>query len=117
MTEHHGAALAADETDHEHRPHPGLASVHVRALVTWLSIFPLAAGGMTLMTLLIPSWPPVLKALALTAAVVPLSVYVLVPRLLHVTLTMRRRLTRGRRNHLTPRTPSVDGVAPASSAR
>jgi antibiotic biosynthesis monooxygenase (ABM) superfamily enzyme len=117
VTEHHGAALAADETDPDHRPHPGLASVHVRALVTWLSIFPLAAGGMTVITLLIPSWPPALKALVLTAVVVPLSVYVLVPRLLHVTLTIRRRLSRRRRTDLIPRTPSVDGVTPASSAR
>ena len=116
MTEHHGAALAADETDHDHRPHPGLASVHVRAAVTWLSIFPLAAGGMTLMTLLIPSWPPVLKALALTAVVVPLSVYVLVPRLLQATLAIRRRTARGRSRLTTP-TPSVDGVTPATPAR
>ena len=79
---HDGAALAADETDHGHRRPPGLASIHTRAAITWIAIFPLAAIGMTVLTALVPTWPPALKALVLTAVVVPLSVYVLVPRLL-----------------------------------
>jgi antibiotic biosynthesis monooxygenase (ABM) superfamily enzyme len=61
---------------------PGLVSVHVRAAVTWLSIFPLAMLGMFVEAALVPSWPIPLRALALTVIVVPLSVYVLVPRLL-----------------------------------
>ena len=57
-------------------------SVHVRALVTWVTIFPLVAIGMTLMAPMSESWHPVLRALVLTAIVVPLAVYVIVPRML-----------------------------------
>jgi len=98
--EHEGRALAADETDHAHHRSTGVASVHVRAIVTWCSIFPLVAIGMMVMGASIPDWPPVLRALVLTAVVVPLSVYVLVPQLLrgytHLTrgiLRKRRRVT------------------------
>lgn len=57
-------------------------SIHVRAALTWLAIFPLVAIGMTLMAPLTSDWHPVLRALVLTLAVVPLAVYVVVPRLL-----------------------------------
>ncbi|WP_051132937.1 hypothetical protein [Nocardia paucivorans] len=57
-------------------------SIHVRAVITWLVIFPLVALGMTVMAPFTGDWPPVLRALVLTAVVVPTSVYVLVPRLL-----------------------------------
>lgn len=82
--EHDGLALAADETNHHQPAAPGLASVHVRALVTWVSIFPMAMLGMFIESLVIPSWPIPARALVLTAVVVPLAVYVLVPRLLVV---------------------------------
>jgi len=88
---HDGAALAADETDHGHHRPPGLASIHTRAAITWLAIFPLAAIGMTAMTALVPTWLPALKALVLTAVVVPLSVYILVPRLLVLRLWLLSR--------------------------
>lgn len=89
--EHDGKALAADETHHHQPPVPGLASVHVRVVVTWLSIFPLATLGMFVEATFVPSWPIPLRAAVLTAVVVPLSVYVLVPRLL---LLARRLSTR-----------------------
>ena len=57
-------------------------SVHVRALATWITIFPLVALGMTLMTPISVDWHPVLRALVLTLIVVPLAVYVVVPRVL-----------------------------------
>ncbi|WP_312183191.1 hypothetical protein [Arthrobacter sp.] len=80
--EHEGKALAADEID-AHHPRPAhVASVHVRAVVTWLAIFPMVAVGMTLMNALVASWPPVLRALVLTAVVVPTAVYLAVPWLL-----------------------------------
>jgi len=44
--EQDGRALAADGTDVHHRPSP-VASVHVRAVMTWLAIIPLVAIGMT----------------------------------------------------------------------
>jgi len=58
-------------------------SVHVRAVVTWLAIFPLVSIGMLAMAPLTESWHPVLRAFVLTLVVVPLAVYVVVPRLLH----------------------------------
>lgn len=80
--EHEGKPLAADETDaHHHRP-PGIASIHVRALLTWLVIFPLVAIGMSVMGLFAQNWHPVLRALVLTLVVVPTAVYLGVPRLL-----------------------------------
>ena len=57
-------------------------SVHVRALATWITIFPLVALGMTVMTPISVDWHPVLRALVLTLIVVPLAVYVVVPRVL-----------------------------------
>ena len=80
--EHEGRALAADETDIHHRPSAGMASVHVRAVVTWLAIFPLAATGMCALGALFPQWHPVLRAFVLTLVVVPIAVYFAVPRLL-----------------------------------
>ncbi|RWZ50810.1 hypothetical protein ELQ90_08165 [Labedella phragmitis] len=89
--EHEGKALAADETHHHQPPAPGLISVHVRAAVTWLSIFPLAMLGMWVESLLVPSWSIPVRALMLTIVVVPLSVYVLVPRLLLLVRFVARR--------------------------
>lgn len=80
--EHEGRALAADETDIHHRHATGMASVHVRALVTWLAIFPLAATGMCALGAMVPQWHPVLRAFVLTLVVVPIAVYFAVPRLL-----------------------------------
>lgn len=91
--EHDGRALAADETDAAHHRASGVASVHVRALVTWCAIFPLVAIGMSIMNWAAADWPPVLRALVLTGMVVPLAVYVLVPQLLrgHARLTRNTR--------------------------
>jgi hypothetical protein len=88
---HDGQALAADEPDHDHHRPAGVASVHTRALVTWIAIYPLAAIGMTLLGSLTPTWPPALMALALTAVVVPVTVYLTVPRLLLVALAVSDR--------------------------
>jgi antibiotic biosynthesis monooxygenase (ABM) superfamily enzyme len=89
--EHEGKPLAADETDSHHHRDPRVASVHVRVVVTWLAIFPMAAIGMTVLAVAAPSWPPVLKALVLTAVVVPTAVYVAVPRLLLLYSRIRSR--------------------------
>lgn len=61
---------------------PAVPSVHVRAVVTWLAIFPLVAIGMTVLGPLTDGWHPALRALVLTVIVVPLAVYLVVPRLL-----------------------------------
>jgi antibiotic biosynthesis monooxygenase (ABM) superfamily enzyme len=88
--EHDGKALAADEFDDHHHRNPAVASVHVRAIVTWLAIFPMAAVGMTVLAFLVPAWPAVLKALVLTVFVVPTAVYFAVPRLLILHSRVRR---------------------------
>lgn len=80
--EHEGKALAADETDTHHHRRPGIASVHVRAVVTWSAIFPLVALGMAVMAPFTQEWDPVLRTFVLTLVVVPLAVYVVVPRML-----------------------------------
>jgi antibiotic biosynthesis monooxygenase (ABM) superfamily enzyme len=74
-------------------PPPAAPSVHVRAVITWLAIFPLVSVGMLVLAPFSGSWHPVLRALVLTAVVVPLAVYVVVPRLMHLhgALTRRRR--------------------------
>lgn len=69
-------------TDTTSTPRIIAPSVHVRAIATWLTIFPLVAIGMTLMAGFTGEWHPVLRALLLTAIVVPLAVYVIVPRML-----------------------------------
>ncbi|WP_420179164.1 hypothetical protein [Paenarthrobacter sp. TA1.8] len=63
-------------------PRPHMPSVHVRAVITWLAIFPLVSIGMLLLGPVMDSWHPVLRALMLTALVVPAAVYVVVPRLM-----------------------------------
>lgn len=70
---------------------PVVPSVHVRALATWITIFPLVALGMTLMTPVSVDWHPVLRALVLTLIVVPLAVYVIVPRVLALYVRLRTR--------------------------
>lgn len=76
------------------RPTPAPPSVHVRAVITWLAIFPLVAIGMMLIAPLSESWHPVLRAFALTLVVVPLAVYVVVPQLMRGYLALRRRAPR-----------------------
>jgi len=66
-------------------------SVHVRAAATWITIFPLVAIGMTLMSGFTASWHPVLRAFVLTLIVVPLAVYVIVPRVLALYVRLRAR--------------------------
>jgi antibiotic biosynthesis monooxygenase (ABM) superfamily enzyme len=61
---------------------PVIPSVHVRAVITWLAIFPLVAIGLSLLGPLMTDWSPILRALALTVVIVPLAVYVVVPRLI-----------------------------------
>jgi hypothetical protein len=59
-------------------------SIHVHAALTWLAIFPMVAVGLTAMAPFTVGWTPVLRAFALTVVVVPLAVYVVVPRLLSI---------------------------------
>jgi antibiotic biosynthesis monooxygenase (ABM) superfamily enzyme len=69
-------------------------SVHARAVITWLAIFPLVAIGMMLMAPFTESWHPVLRAFVLTLVVVPLAVYLVVPQLMRGYAALRRRTPR-----------------------
>lgn len=69
-------------------------SVHVRAVITWLAIFPLVSVGMLLLGPIMDSWHPVLRALGLTLVVVPLAVYLVVPQLMRGYGALRRRRPR-----------------------
>ena len=62
-------------------PVPPAPSIHVRAVITWLAIFPLVALGMMAVAPLTEGWHPVLRALVLTLVVVPVAVYLVLPRL------------------------------------
>ena len=57
-------------------------SIHIRALFTWLAIYPLVALGFITVVPLLGPLHPLLKAFVLTLIVVPLSVYILVPNFL-----------------------------------
>lgn len=60
---------------------PPAPSIHVRAFITWLAIFPLVSVGMLALGPLMESWHPILRALVLTLLVVPAAVYLVVPKL------------------------------------
>ncbi|MDQ1571258.1 MAG: hypothetical protein QOF79_1932 [Actinomycetota bacterium] len=59
-------------------------SVHVRALITWIAIFPLVTVGFFAMAPFATSWSPVLRTFVLTIVVVPVAVYVVVPQLIRL---------------------------------
>ncbi|PPL14076.1 hypothetical protein, partial [Microterricola pindariensis] len=56
-------------------------SVHARALITWLAIFPLVTLGFYAIEPFAAGWNPVARALVLSIVVVPLAVYLVVPQL------------------------------------
>ncbi len=59
-------------------------SVHIRALITWLAIFPLVSIGFYTVIPLMAGAHPLLKVLVLTLLVVPAAVYLVVPNLMKV---------------------------------
>ena len=72
-------------------PMPPPPSVHVRAVITWIAIFPLVALGLLAIEPFSADWHPVLRALVLTALIVPLAVYLVVPQLMRVYGALRAR--------------------------
>ena len=79
-------------------PDPSLSSprtppsIHVRAALTWLAIFPMVAIGITAMAPFTVGWDPLLRVFVLTLVTVVLAVYLVVPW-----------LTRIYERYLTPR--------------
>ena len=66
-------------------------STHVRAIITWLAIFPMVAIGMMAIAPISADWHPVLRALVLTVVVVPAAVYLVVPQLFRGYAALQRR--------------------------
>ena len=57
-------------------------SIHVRALITWLAIFPLVTLGFLTVIPAMGNAHPIFKVFVLTLIVVPLAVYIVVPNLM-----------------------------------
>ncbi|WP_424463245.1 hypothetical protein [Pseudoclavibacter helvolus] len=66
-------------------------SVHERAFITWLAIFPLVSIVGTLLATFTNTWPGLLATALLTAIVVLLAVYFVVPQLTKLYLRVVRR--------------------------
>jgi len=66
-------------------------SIHVRAIITWLAIFPLVSLGFYTVIPLMGAAHPLLKVLVLTMLVVPAAVYVVVPNLMKAYLALAAR--------------------------
>ena len=71
-------------------------SIHVRAFITWLAIFPLVSIGFFTVIPLLGSAHPLLKVLVLTLLVVPVAVYLVVPNLMKVYFKLAARKTNDR---------------------
>ncbi|SDR90001.1 hypothetical protein [Microterricola viridarii] len=76
---------------------PRPPSVHARALITWLAIFPLVTLGFYVLEPFAGGWNPVLRAFVLSIVVVPLAAYLVVPQLLRGYLSLRGRWAGGPR--------------------
>ena len=63
---------------------PAPPSVHARAIITWIAIFPLVTLGFYAIAPFAGDWNPVLRAFVLSIVVVPVAVYVVVPQLLRL---------------------------------
>jgi antibiotic biosynthesis monooxygenase (ABM) superfamily enzyme len=61
---------------------PQPPSVHVRAVITWIAIFPLVTLGFFAIAPFAEDWNPVLRAFVLSVIVVPVAVYLVVPQLM-----------------------------------
>lgn len=63
---------------------PQPPSVHVRAVITWIAIFPLVTLGFFAIAPFAEDWNPVLRAFVLSVVVVPVAVYLVVPQLMRM---------------------------------
>lgn len=72
------------------RPAPTPPSVHARAIITWIAIFPLVTLGFFAIAPFAGDWNPVFRAFVLSIVVVPVAVYVVVPQLMRLYGKIRR---------------------------
>jgi antibiotic biosynthesis monooxygenase (ABM) superfamily enzyme len=57
-------------------------SIHAKAVITWIAIFPLVTLGFFAIAPFADDWNPVLRAFVLSIVVVPIAVYLVVPQLM-----------------------------------
>lgn len=69
-----------------------MPNVHERALITWLSIFPLVAIGLSMLGTSLGEAHPVLKAFLLILVVVPVAVYLVVPNMMKLYFAIKKRV-------------------------
>ena len=67
-----------------------MPSIHVRAFITWLAIFPLVSLGFVTIIPMMGNAHPLLKVFVLTLVVVPLAVYLVVPNLMKLYGTLKK---------------------------
>ncbi|PNE40152.1 MULTISPECIES: hypothetical protein [Streptomyces] len=69
-------------------------SIHRRALITWLAVYPTITLVLGLLGPITAHLPLLLRTLILTAIVVPIAAYALVPALMKANAALARRRTR-----------------------
>ena len=67
-----------------------MPSIHVRAFITWLAIFPLVSLGFVTIIPMMGNSHPLLKVFVLTLVVVPLAVYLVVPNLMKIYVKLKK---------------------------
>ncbi|TFC21852.1 hypothetical protein E3O46_06500 [Cryobacterium glucosi] len=77
------------QLSHNNAP-AGPPSVHVRAVITWIAIFPLVTLGFFAIAPFATDWNPVLRAFVLSIVVVPVAVYLVVPQLMRAYKSLGR---------------------------
>ena len=76
--------MTRPDTDPSLSPARTPPSIHVRAALTWLAIFPLVAIGITAMAPFTVGWDPLLRVFVLTLVTVVLAVYLVLPWLTRI---------------------------------
>lgn len=89
------------------------ATTHVRALVTWLAVFPVITGVSIVFERLTPHLPLILRTLVLTVIVVPAAVYILIPAL----MSARTRIMQRQKDVRCPRVAGTTSRARPVSKR
>ncbi|MEK2472251.1 hypothetical protein [Streptomyces noursei] len=69
-------------------------SIHRRALITWLAVYPTITLVLGLLGPITAHLPLLLRTLILTAIVVPIAAYALIPALMKANTALTRRRTR-----------------------
>jgi len=72
-------------------PAPRVPSVHRRALLTWVAVYPTITVALLLLHPLIGGFPVAVQTLVLTAVVVPPVVYLVLPALVRLDARLARR--------------------------